>query len=82
MEDEENQDILVDLKNFNCKKCGKFPKELTIYICQNKINNKECGFNYCFHLMLLLRLFYVFQLNDSKIYSYHFHKNRKIYKNI
>ena len=47
MEDEENQDILVDLKNFNCKKCCKFPKELTIYICQNKINNKECGFNYC-----------------------------------
>ena len=27
MEDEENQDIFVDLKNFNCKRCGKFPKE-------------------------------------------------------
>ena len=47
MEDEENQDIFVDLKNFNCKRCGKFPKELTIYICQNKIKDKECGFNYC-----------------------------------
>ena len=47
MEEEENQDIFVDLKNFNCKKCGKFPKDLTIYICQNKINRKECGYNYC-----------------------------------
>ena len=47
MEDEENQDIFVELKNFNCKKCGKFPKDLIIYICQNKINGKECGYNYC-----------------------------------
>ena len=47
MEDDENQDIFVDLKNYNCKKCSKFPEESTIYICQNKINGKECGFTYC-----------------------------------
>ena len=47
MEDEENQDVFVDLKNFNCKKCGQFPQDLTIYTCQNIINRKECGFNYC-----------------------------------
>ena len=47
MEDEDNQDIFVDLKNFNCKKCGNFPKELTIYTCQNLVNRKECGTNYC-----------------------------------
>ena len=32
MEDDENKDIFVDLKNFNCKKCGIFPKDLTIII--------------------------------------------------
>ena len=47
MEDDDNQDIFVDLKNFNCKKCGNFPKELTIYTCQNLVNRKECGTNYC-----------------------------------
>ena len=47
MEETDNQEIFVDLKNFNCKKCGKFPKDLTVYICQNKLNGKECGFNYC-----------------------------------
>ena len=47
MEDEENQDVFVDLKNFNCKRCGQFPQELTIYTCTNIINRKECGFNYC-----------------------------------
>ena len=47
MEDEENQDVFVDLRNFNCKKCGQFPQELTLYTCQNIINRKECGFNYC-----------------------------------
>ena len=47
MEDDDNQEIFVDLNNFNCKKCGKFPKELTIYTCQNYVNRKECGTNYC-----------------------------------
>ena len=47
MVDEENQDVFVDLKNFSCKRCGKFPQELTIYTCHNKIDGKECGFNYC-----------------------------------
>ena len=47
MEDEDNQDVFVDLKNFNCKRCGQFPQDMTIYTCQNTINRKECGFNYC-----------------------------------
>ena len=47
MEEDDNQDVFVDLKNFNCKKCGQFPQELTLYTCQNIINRKECGFNYC-----------------------------------
>ena len=47
MEEDDNQDVFVDLKNFNCKKCGQFPQDLTLYTCQNNINRKECGFNYC-----------------------------------
>ena len=47
MEDDENQDVFVDLKNFNCKRCGQFPQDLVIYTCQNLIFRKECGFNYC-----------------------------------
>ena len=47
MEDDDNQDVFVDLKNFNCKRCGQFPQDLIIYTCQNFIFGKECGFNYC-----------------------------------
>ena len=42
MEDDENKDIFVDLKNFNCKKCGIFPKDLTIY----HINNRNSSIIY------------------------------------
>ena len=47
MIDEENQEVFVESKNFNCKRCGKFPQELTIFTCHNIIEGKECGFNYC-----------------------------------
>ena len=47
VDEEDNQDVFVDLKNFNCKRCGQFPKDLIIYSCTNYVHGKECGFNYC-----------------------------------
>ena len=78
MEDDDNQDVFVDLKNFNCKRCGQFPQELTIYTCQNLINRKECGFNYS---MLMISQEQIGCANTMKAYilfadkdgNYYFH---------
>ena len=80
MEDEE-QEIFVDLKNFNCKRCGKFPSNLTIYTCQNYINGKECGFNYCFTCVSKIPKCCNYKCGGSKIKILENHPISRLLKN-
>ena len=44
---DDDQEVIVDINNFACKKCGNLPEEFTIYTCQNIVRGTICGFNYC-----------------------------------
>ena len=46
--EEEDNNILIDLSNYYCKKCNNFPGDSKIYICMNLISGtNRCGYFYC-----------------------------------
>ena len=50
---EEDTNILIDLSNFYCKICNKFPNNSKLYSCLNLISiNKKCGYIYCLECLI------------------------------
>ena len=64
---EEDDNILVDLSNYYCKKCNSFPIDSKIYKCMSLISGTHrCGYFYCSQCLNIIEKCMNEQCNGQK----------------